>query len=76
MEYLNSKNKDFNVLNSFPIIKKIFFKYNTTLPSSAPVERLFSSGSQIMTPRRNRLNDKTFEMLLCCRCQNLNSNKF
>lgn len=72
LSYLDSKNKDLDMLNAFPVVKKIFFKYNTTLPSSAPVERLFSSGSQILTPRRNRLQDKTFEMLLCCRCLMLN----
>jgi len=72
LSYLDSKNKNLDMLNTFPVVKKVFFKYNTTLPSSAPVERLFSSGSQILTPRRNSLQDKTFEMLLCCRCLLLN----
>lgn len=67
LSYLDSSSKDLQMLDSFPMVKNIFFKFNTTLPSSAPVERLFSSGSQIFTPRRNRLKDNTFEMLLCCR---------
>jgi len=73
LSYLDAKEKELNILNSYPIVKNIFLKYNTTLPSSAPVERLFSCGSQILTPRRNRLSDKTFEMLLCCRCFLLNN---
>lgn len=64
LSFLNLKKTDLNVLNSFKYVKQIFLKYNTTLPSSAPVERLFSTGIQILTPRRNRLGDQTFEMLL------------
>lgn len=67
LSYLDTKKKEFEILNNLPIVKKVFLKYNTSLPSSAPVERLFSSGSQILVPRRNRLSDNTFEMLLCCR---------
>ena len=66
----NSKKKELDLLDDFLNIKQIFLKYNTTLPSSAPVERLFSGAVQVFTKRRNRLNNHTFEMLLCCRSNN------
>jgi len=67
LNFLNSKKKDLCMLENHPIVKQVFLKFNTTIPSSAPVERLFSGAIQVLTPRRNRLSDKTFEMLLCCK---------
>lgn len=71
LSYLESKSKELDSLHSYPNVKKLFFKYNTTLPSSAAAERLFSSGQQIFVPRRNRLSDNTFEKLLFLRNKNL-----
>uniref|UniRef100_A0A8C1MFN9 BED-type domain-containing protein n=1 Tax=Cyprinus carpio TaxID=7962 RepID=A0A8C1MFN9_CYPCA len=66
MEYLKS-GSEMGVLDNFPRIKNLSLKYNTAPASSAPVERLFSLGSRVLTPRRNRLGDKRFERLLLMR---------
>jgi hypothetical protein len=53
----------------FPLLhrgvwQEVFVKYNTPLPSSAAVERLFSEGSDILRPKRSCLTADNFEKLV------------
>ena len=63
-EYLNSDCCDLSLLKTMPIMEKLFRKYNCSLPSSAPVERMFSHGGIILSKRRAQLSDDNFLMQL------------
>jgi len=47
MHYLDDPSKELSGLLAYPHVMAAFVKHNTTMPSSAPVERLFSIGGCI-----------------------------
>lgn len=62
--YLRDKDQTIEMLDKYPQIKNLFVKYNTSIPTSAPVERLFSTAAIVLIVRRNRLSDRLLEMLI------------
>lgn len=55
--------EDYN-LKKYKQLKTLFLRYNSAMPSSASVERLFSTAKRVLTPERMRLSDEHFEMQL------------
>ncbi|XP_040209165.1 uncharacterized protein LOC120940399 [Rana temporaria] len=66
-DYIRSTAQNVYSLCGFSLIKKILLRFNAATPSSAPVERLFSLGKLVFSPKRNRLSDQKFEKLLLLR---------
>lgn len=67
--FLNkSPTKNLDSLTETPTIKKVFVKFNTPLPSSAAVERVFSVGSAVLTKKRGKMTDENFENVLMLKC--------
>lgn len=64
LSYLQDTSKSVNCLVKYPLIKNVFKRYNTTLPSSVPVERLFSFAGMVHAPKRTRLSNAHLEQLV------------
>ncbi len=63
-QYLADRDDGIQLLHKFPFVKKGFIKFNTTLPSSGPVERMFNYAGMILSPKRRLLSDDLFESVL------------
>lgn len=63
-QFLRDVRVENSILRDYRYIQPVFYKYNTTLSSSAPVERVFSQSLIIFTPRRNRISADNFEKTL------------
>lgn len=62
--YLENNDKNYNMLNAYPLVREVFYLYNTTLSSSAAVERLFSQSLLVYAKNRNRISPENFERTL------------
>jgi hypothetical protein len=58
-------------LNGLSAIGQVFIETNVPLPSSAPVERLFSYAGMVLGKRRLSLADSVFEELALCKANSV-----
>lgn len=67
-QFLENCSKEMQSILAYPTILDTFVYFNVGLPSSAPVERVFSAAGDVLIPKRQRLGDHVFEQLLLLKC--------
>jgi hypothetical protein len=68
-KYLEKGPEPIDAINvNYPKLRPYFLRYNTALPSSASVERLFSRAKEVLTSNRTRLSDANLERLVLLMC--------
>lgn len=64
LQYLEDKRNNIEMLYDYNLVKQMFIRYNTNLPSSAPVERMFNFATLLNSSRRHAIADNLFEQLV------------
>lgn len=59
--YLEDIRDDLKHLEGYPIVSKVFKRFNTPLCSSAPLERIFNYAGMINNPKRGAIVPSNFE---------------
>jgi len=63
-QYLQSNKRNIQSLADYSSVARAFIKANSALPSSAAVERLFSTAGIILSPRRCKMTDQLFDEIV------------
>ncbi|CAH1111407.1 unnamed protein product [Psylliodes chrysocephalus] len=64
LQILQDPDINLSMLKKYRYVQNVFITFNTPLPSSAPVERLFSYATFVNPPRRHALSDENLENLI------------
>lgn len=68
LNYLQDSDKSLACLHKYPTVRRLFLKYNTTLPAGgANVQRLFSYNGHVLTPQHCGIAPEHFEQVLLLR---------
>lgn len=63
--YLNDDDKNLSCLNRYPLVKKVFHKYNTLPPTSLPLEIFFHTFLNVINGQKGQhLTEEHLERLV------------
>ena len=62
--YLADEDNSLSSLEQYPIVKNVFMKYNTPLPSYASVRKMFAYSGVTSSKRNLKMSSRHFERLV------------